>query len=54
VSDLVLTKKACEGPTAPLETAMVAVLRAGAIVVTIQGPSLTLQGGAGGIQLRAS
>ena len=54
VSDLVLTKKACAGPSAPLEAAMVAVLRSGAITTTIQGASLTLQAGSSGIQLRAS
>jgi heat shock protein HslJ len=54
VSELVLTKKACEGPTAALETAMITVLRAGPIAATIQADSLTLQAGSSGIQLRAS
>jgi heat shock protein HslJ len=54
VSDLVLTKKACEGPGGQLESAVVGVLRAGAIAAAIDSDLLTLQAAAQGLQLRAS
>lgn len=54
VSDLGLTKKACEGAGGQLESAVVGVLGAGSIAAAIDGSVLTLQAGAGGLQLRAS
>ena len=54
VSDLVLTKKACEGPGGQLESAVVGVLRAGTIAAAIDSNVLTLRAGAAGLQLRAS
>ena len=54
VSDLVLTKKACEGPGGQLESAVVGVLRAGSIAAAIDSNQLTLQAGTQGLQLRAS
>jgi heat shock protein HslJ len=54
VSDLVLTKKACEGPGGQLESAVVGVLQAGSIAAAIESNVLTLLAGAGGLQLRAS
>lgn len=53
VSNLVLTKKACDGPGGQLESAVVGVLRAGSIVASIDSNQLTLQAGAQGMQLRA-
>lgn len=54
VSDLVLTKKACEGPGGQLESAVVGVLRAGSIAAAIDSDVLTLQAGTQGLQLRGS
>lgn len=54
VSDLVLTKKACEAPGGQLESAVVGVLRVGSIAAAIDSNLLTLQAGAQGLQLRAS
>lgn len=54
VSDLVLTKKACEAAGGRLEAAVVGVLRASSIAASIDGNVLTLRTGAGGLQLRAS
>jgi heat shock protein HslJ len=54
VSDLVLTKKACDGPGGQLESAVVSVLRAGTIAAAIDADVLTLQAGGKGLQLRAS
>jgi heat shock protein HslJ len=54
VADLILTKKACEGPGGQLESAVVSVLRGGSIAAAIEGDLLTLQAGAQGLQLRAS
>lgn len=54
VSNLVLTKKACDGPGGQLESAVVGVLRAGSISASIDSNLLTLQAGARGLQLRAS
>jgi heat shock protein HslJ len=54
VSDLVLTKKACDGPAGALESAVLEVLRAGTIAAAIDADVLTLQAGAHGLQLRAS
>jgi heat shock protein HslJ len=54
VRDLVLTKKACAGSGRPLEAAVVAVLRAGTVGVTIEADVLTLQAGSSGLQLRAT
>lgn len=54
VSDLVLTKKACEGAGGQLESAVVEVLRAGSIAAAIDSDLLTLEAGAQGLQFRAS
>lgn len=54
VSDLVMTKKACEGAGGQLESAVVGVLRAGSIGASIDADLLTLQAGGSGLQLRAS
>jgi heat shock protein HslJ len=54
VSDLVLTKKACDGPGGQLESAVVSVLRAGTIAAAIDADVLTLKAGGKGLQLRAS
>ena len=54
VSDLVLTKKACDGPAGALESAVLGVLRAGTIAAAIDSNQLTLQAGTQGLQLRAS
>lgn len=53
VSDLVLTKKACEGAGGQLESAVVGVLRAGTIAAAIDSNTLTLQAGTNGLQLSA-
>lgn len=53
VSDLGLTKKACEGAGGQLESAVVGVLRAGTLAASIDSNLLTLQAGAQGLQLRA-
>ncbi|HYK96505.1 MAG TPA: META domain-containing protein [Candidatus Dormibacteraeota bacterium] len=54
VTDLVLTRMACAGAGGQLESAVVAVLHAGTIVVTIQADSLTLQAGSNGLGFRAA
>lgn len=54
VGALALTKKACDGPAAALESAVVGVLRAGTIAAAIDADVLTLQAGTNGLQLRAS
>ena len=54
VTDLVLTKKACEGAGAALESAVLTVLRAETIVASIEANVLTLQAAGGGLHLRAS
>lgn len=53
VSDLVLTKKACEGTGGQLEAAVVGVLRAGTIAAAIESNVLALRAGGNGLQLRA-
>jgi heat shock protein HslJ len=53
VSDLVLTKRACDAPVASVESAVVQVLRTGSVLVSIKASSLTLQAGAWGLQLQA-
>lgn len=53
VTDLVLTKKACEGAGGQLESAVVGVLRARTIAATIDSNTLTLQAGTQGLQLSA-
>ena len=52
VGALALSKKACEKGPAQLESAMVAVLGAGRISASIDGPMLMLQAGAQGLVLR--
>jgi heat shock protein HslJ len=54
VSGLVLTKMACAGAGGQLESAVVAVLHARTIAVTIQADALTLQAGTNGLGFRAS
>jgi heat shock protein HslJ len=54
VSDLVLTKKACEGAGGQLEAAVVGLLRAGTTTAKIDSNVLTLQAGGNGLQLRAA
>ena len=54
VTDLALTKKACSGSGGQLEAAVVAVLRAGTIHLTIEADSLTLQAGPNGLGFRAT
>ena len=53
ISDLILTKKACQGPGAQLEAAVMSVLDAGTITADIQASSLRLQAGPNGLGLRA-
>jgi heat shock protein HslJ len=53
VSEIVLTKKACAGGAAALESSVIEVLRAGSIAAKIDASMLTLQAGARGLQLRA-
>lgn len=54
VSDLILTKMACDGARAQLEAAVLGVLRQDAIAATIEADVLTLQAAGSGLQLRAS
>jgi len=54
ISDLVLTKMACDGAGAALESAVVEVLRARALVARIEASSLTLSSGDRGLQLRGT
>ena len=51
---LLLTKKACQGPGAALEGAVISVLSAEAIQAQIDSNVLTLTGGNAGLQLRGS
>jgi heat shock protein HslJ len=51
---IALTKMACEGPAGALETAVLAVLNAGAVQASIRANVLTLQAAARGLQLTAS
>ena len=52
VSDLVLTKKACSGAAAELESAVVGTLREGTIAASIEADQLILRAGASGLGLR--
>jgi heat shock protein HslJ len=54
ISELMLTKKACDGPGAALEAAVTGVLRSGPITFRIEASVLTLEAGPNGLQLRAS
>lgn len=54
VSDLVLTKMACQGAGAALESEVVAVLDQGSLVAEIKANQLTLVSGTRGLGLRAS
>lgn len=54
VSELVLTKRACDGAAGQLESAVVGVLRGGALAAAIKSNVLTLQAGGQGLQLRAT
>ena len=52
-SDLILTKKACEGPGGQLEAAVMSVLGAGSVTAQIEAKGLLLRAGANGLGLRA-
>lgn len=54
VGDVVMTAEACEDERGDLEEAVLGVLRAGEVEVSIEGPSLTLRAGDRGLGLRAS
>jgi heat shock protein HslJ len=54
VTDLVLTKKGCDGAAGHLESAVMAVLDAETIAASIEANLLTLQATGSGLQLRAS
>lgn len=54
VTNLGLTKMACEGTAGELENAVVATLRAGTVAAAIESDQLVLRAGAGGLGLRAS
>jgi heat shock protein HslJ len=54
VSDLLLTKMACEAPGAELESTVLGVLEAGALQADIETDVLTLLAGGVGLQLRGS
>jgi heat shock protein HslJ len=51
--EVALTKMACEGAAGALETAVLAVLNAGAVQASIRANVLTLQAGGRGLQLTA-
>jgi heat shock protein HslJ len=52
ISEVIMTKMACEGPGGELESAVLQVLAAGPLTATIDASVLTLQGAGGGLQLR--
>ena len=52
VSDVILTKIACDGPGGALEAAVLAVLNQGTVAAEIKASSLTLQAGGKGLQLQ--
>jgi heat shock protein HslJ len=52
VSGLMLTKMACDGPSATIESAVLAVLEGGTIAAEIDANTLTLQVGANGLQFQ--
>lgn len=54
VSEIMLTKMACDAQTSAIESAMLAVLDAGSITAGIKGNTLTLQAGANGLQFQAT
>ena len=54
VSDVILTKMACDGPGGALEAAVLAVLNQGTIAAEIKASTLTLQAGGRGLQLQGS
>ena len=53
VSDVILTKMACEGPGGALEAAVLAVLNQGNIAAEIKASRLTLQAAGRGLQLQS-
>ncbi len=53
IHDLVLTKRACAGPEAGVEGAVLAVLEAGQVAFAIDAGSLTITAGANGLTFRA-
>jgi heat shock protein HslJ len=54
ISDLLLTKMACDGPGGALESAVLEVLNAGSIQASIKASVLTLQADGRGLQLTGS
>lgn len=54
ISEIGLTKMACDGPAGALEASVLRVLDAGTLVASIDASSLTLQAGNDGLQLRGS
>jgi heat shock protein HslJ len=54
VSDVILTKMACDGAGGALEAAVLAVLNQGTIAIEIKASTLTLQAGGRGLQLQGS
>jgi heat shock protein HslJ len=50
-ADLVMTKRACDGPSGAMEGAVLAVLQADTLTFAIEAGSLTLQAGAQGLVL---
>jgi heat shock protein HslJ len=54
ITDLFLTKMACDGPGGALESAVLEVLNAGSIRASIKASVLTLQAGGRGLQLTGS
>lgn len=52
ITDLALTKKACLPPAGQVESAILGVLRAGAMTLQIDASSMTLTAGFGGLQLQ--
>jgi heat shock protein HslJ len=53
LSAILLTKKACDGVTGALESAVLGVLQSATIAAAIDSKSLTLQAGGQGLQLQA-
>ena len=53
IKNVMLTKRGCDAQTGAMESAVLGLIDAGALAATIQGSTLTLLAGAGGLQLRA-
>jgi heat shock protein HslJ len=54
ISDLFLTKMACDGPASALESSVLRVLNQGSVQASIKANLLTLQAGGRGLQLTAA